>query len=198
MFMNRLYMLAIAIVLISCQQSSKEEKITDIPAVEASNPEEIENKITIGRKIEGDFDKDGKKDVAIAVKIKEGVGNPVEDGTPAEYEIQFSNKLKSINAGCCDIILINEGDLNSDGADDISVFQAPGNGCVYSMATYSYTKGNWQKIVATFLIPTECESVSEDELQKRVFKEGNSIYFYKSDLNDENGGLVKRKASIKN
>ena len=197
--MNRLYMLAIAIVLISCQQSSKEEKSIDEPQIEVSKPKEIEkNKITIGEKIQGDFDKDGKKDVAIAVKTKEGIGNPVEDGTPAEYEIQFSNKIKSISAGCCDVILINEGDLNNDGADDISVFQAPGNGCVYSMATYFYTKGNWQKIVPTFLIPTECESVSEDELQKRVFKEGNSIYFYESDLNDESGGLVKRKASIKN
>ena len=197
--MNRLYVLAIVIALISCQQSSKEEKIIDEPQIEASKPKVVEkNKITIGEKIEGDFDKDGKKDFAIAVKIKDGIGNPVEDGTPAEYEIQFSNKIKSISAGCCDIILINEGDLNNDRADDISVFQAPDNGCVYSMATYSYTKGNWQKIVATFLIPTECESVSEDELQKRVFKEDNSIYFYESDLNDERGGLVKRKASIKN
>ena len=196
--MNRLYMLATAIVLICCQQSSKEEKIIDEPKIEASKPKEIENEIAIGEKIEGDFDKDDKKDFAIAVKTKEGIGNPVEDGTPAEYEIQFSNRLKPISAGCCDIIFINEGDINNDGVDDISVFQAPGNGCVYSMTTYSYTNGNWQKIVPTFLIPTGCESISEDELQKRVFKEGNSIYFYESDLNDENEGLVKRKVSIKN
>lgn len=46
----------------------------------------------IGVEIEGDFLGNGKKITATAIKIKEEKGNPIEDGTPAEYEIRFSDK----------------------------------------------------------------------------------------------------------
>jgi hypothetical protein len=68
---------------------------------------ETSNLPTTGEKIQGDFNGDGQTEFATATKIKEGQGNPVEDGTPDEYEIQFSSdNLKSIKAGCCDIRLI--------------------------------------------------------------------------------------------
>ncbi|MCH5597485.1 FEKKY domain-containing protein [Niabella ginsengisoli] len=106
----------------------------------------------IGEEIQGDFDGDGKLEFAKAVKVKEGQGNPVEDGTPDEYEIQFSNhKLKPIKAGCCDIRLVNEGDLNNDGSNEFSIFQAPMNGCTYTMTTYSYSNKSWKQIVKPFL-----------------------------------------------
>jgi len=118
--------------------------------------------------------------------------------TPDEYEIQFSgDNLKSIKAGCCNIRLINEGDLNNDGGDEISIFQAPINGCTYSMTTYSHIYGTWKQIVETFLIPTGCDTISDLDLQKRIFKENNAIYYYDTDLNDENGKLVKKKATSK-
>ncbi len=184
------------IALFSCGQSSqKKKRVTD-------KQEKVEIKAlnlpTIGEKIQGDFNGNGQADVATAIKIKEGKGNPVEDGTPDEYEIQFSgDSLKSINVGCCDIRLINEGDLNNDGADEISVFQAPMNGCTYSMTTYSFINGTWKQIVATFLIPTGCDNISDDDLQKRIFKENNIIYYYDTDPNDENGLLLKKKVATK-
>ncbi|MCQ4142625.1 hypothetical protein [Chryseobacterium sp. EO14] len=193
--MRRL-LIIMTIGLFSCGQSSQDKKsVTD-------KQEKVETKAlnlpTIGEKIQGDFDGDGQADFATAIKIKEGKGNPVEDGTPDEYEIQFSgDNMKSINAGCCDILLINEGDLNNDGADDLSALQAPMNGCTYSMTTYSFINGTWKQIVETFLIPTGCDNISNDDLQKRIFKENNAIYFYDTDLNDENGKLVKTKATAK-
>jgi len=184
------------VVFASCGQSPQKESEVDTQEVvnqEAPKPK-VEPVLLVGEKINGDFNGDGKQDFAIAVKTKERVGNPAEDGTPAEYEIQFpESTLKTISAGCCEIILINEGDLTNDGTDEVSVFQAPANGCVYSMTTYSYTKGNWQPIIKPFLIPTGCEGLSNDDLQKRIFREGNLIYFYDTDLNDEKGGLVKRQ-----
>jgi len=150
----------------------------------------------IGEKIQGSFLGNGKKVTAFVIKTKEAKGNPIENGTSAEFEIRFSDaKLKPIKAGCCEIILINEGDLNDDGSDEISIYQAPMNGCTYTMTTYSFIKGNWIKIVQPFLIPTGCESISEKDLLNRVFKENKAIYFLEKDMSTENGKLIKKKAT---
>lgn len=148
----------------------------------------------VGEKIQGSFIGNGSRSFATAVKIAQGQGNPVEGGTPDQYEIQFSDsRLKPVMVGCCNIRLINEGDLNDDHTDEISVFQAPMNGCTYSMTTYSYKNGGWKKLVETFLIPTGCESVTDQDLQKRVFCKDGIIYYYDSDPN-QNGKLIKKKA----
>ncbi|SEP90912.1 hypothetical protein [Epilithonimonas lactis] len=152
----------------------------------------------IGTKIEGTFLGNGKKIIATVIKTKETKGNPIEDGTPAEYKIRFSDKkLKPIKAGCCETILINEGDLNNDGKDDISIYQAPMNGCTYAMTTYSFSNGNWKKTVDTFLIPTGCETITNENLQKMIFRENNQIYYLEKDLSDENRKLIKKKVNFK-
>lgn len=153
---------------------------------------------TVGEKIQGDFDGDGKIEYVIAVKVKEGIGNPIDDDNaiPTEYEIQFSgNKLKPIPVGCCDLRLINEGDLNNNATDEISIFQAPMNGCTYLMATYSFINGDWKQIIKPFLIPTGCDYMSNEDLQKRIFKENNSVYYY--DTNFNNGKLIRKKVNFK-
>lgn len=193
-YMRRI-LIIMTIGFFSYGQSSQDKKSVD------DRQEKVETKTLslplIGEKIQGDFNGDGLPDFATVTKIKEGQGNPVEDGTPDEYEIQFSaDNIKSIKSGCCDIRLINESDINNDGADDLSVFQ-PMNGCTYSMTTYSFINGTWKQIVKTFLIPTGCENMTTDDLQKRIFKENNSIYYFDTDLNDEDGKLVKKKATTK-
>jgi len=151
----------------------------------------------IGEKVEGNFSGNGKSITANVFKTKEAIGNPIENGTAAEFEIRFSDaKLKPIKAGCCEIILINEGDLNNNGSDEISIYQAPMNGCTYTMTTYSYIKGNWKKIIPPFLIPTGCENLSEKDLQNRVFRENKTIYLLEKVMNKENGKLIKKKASV--
>ena len=152
----------------------------------------------IGEKIEGNFLGNGKKVIASVIKTKEAKGNPIEDGSPAEYEIRFSDKkLKPIKTGCCELILINEGDLNRDGTDDISIYQAPMNGCTYAMETYSNIKGNWKKIVDRFLILTGCDGISKVDLQKRIFRENNQIFYLEKDMSEENGKLIKKKVEQK-
>ena len=152
---------------------------------------------SIGKKIQGDFFGDERRYLATGTKVKPGEGNPLEAGTPDGYEVKFSgHPLNSIKVGCCDIRLVNEGDLNNDEADEISIFQAPTNGCTYSMTTYSFIKGTWKPIVGTFLIPTDCDHISDEDLQKRIYKEQNTIYYYETDLNDENRKLIKKKAGL--
>jgi len=146
----------------------------------------------MGLIITGDFDGDGKTEKAKLVKVKSGYGNPIEDGVSDEYEIQFSNKkMKPIKIGCCEATLINEGNLNNNDKDAISIFQAPMNGCTYSMQTYTYNNGKWEKVLDPFLVPTACESYSEDRLQNLVIKENNAIYYFTIDPND--GFLIKHK-----
>ncbi|OXA77524.1 hypothetical protein SAMN05444397_102601 [Flavobacterium aquidurense] len=155
------------------------------------------NRILIGTKIDGDFDGDGKDEFAIINQTKQGEGNPVENGTPDEYTIFFSNKtLKPIIIGCCAAQLINEGDLNQDGKEDFSVYQAPMNGTVYEMKTYSLQNSNWKQIIETFLIPTAHKELNNEELQKRVFLENNTMYILKEDPNDENYKLIKKKIKL--
>lgn len=153
---------------------------------------------TVGTSVQGDFNGDGQKEFAFAVKTKTGKGNPVDGGTPDEYSVNFSTeKLKSIPAGCCDITLINEGDLNNDGRDEISFYQAPMNGNTYYMKTYSFLNGAWKEIIETFSVPTGGNYLSDEDIQKRIFKENGSVYIYDVDVNDENFKLVKKKTTLK-
>ncbi|MBN9336985.1 MAG: hypothetical protein J0I88_03945 [Chryseobacterium sp.] len=189
-FLSILFLLLVT--LINCKNPDKPKEKSVIEPSAPSN---------FGEKIEGDFNGDGQTDFATVVKIKEGEGNPVEDGTSDEYEVRFSDKgIIPIKAGCCNIRLVNEGDLDNDGADEISLFQAPMNGCTYTMTTYSLKNATWEQIVEPFLIPTGCGDISDSDLQKRVFKENNQIYYYRTDPNDENGKLIKtlnKPASVK-
>lgn len=191
----------------SCTQKSKignknpkiqqQDSVLEKPKTETSQTE-TSTKILVGVKIEGDFDGDGKTEFAIVTKTKEGEGNPIEDGTPDEYTISFSNKvLKPIIIGCCESKLINEGDLNDDGKDEFTVFQAPMNGCTYSMTTYSFENSNWKQIIETFSIPTGCETLTNEELQNRIFVENKVVYKYERDPNDEDLKLLKKKVEIK-
>ncbi|MDI3321422.1 hypothetical protein [Pinibacter soli] len=137
----RILIIILAVGLFSCGQALKDKKSVVEKVKMVEKVEKVETTIsdlpTIGEKIQGDFNGDRHMDTATATKIKEGKGNPVEDGTADEYAIQFSEtSLKSIDAGCCSICLINEGDLNNDGTDEISIFQAPMNGCTCSMTSH--------------------------------------------------------------
>lgn len=150
---------------------------------------------TVGNSIQGDFDGDGKKEFAFSVQTKEAVGNPMEDGVAAEFAMNFSDaKFPSLNVGCCEITLVNEGDLNNDGKDDLSIYQAPHNGTVYSITTYSFKDGKWNIIVPNHLIPSGGDFDSK-EIQGLVFLEKGVLYYLDTDVNDENFRQFKVKVN---
>ncbi len=153
---------------------------------------------SVGAYIEGDFNGDGQKEYAFAVKTSIGQGNPMDEGTEDRYTVYFSlDELVSISIGCCDITLINEGDLTGNGQDELSVYQAPMNGNTFSMTTYSFVDGSWKVVIDMFMIPTAGDFLTNDQLQKRIFKENGVVYFFDVDANDENFRLVKTKVVLK-
>lgn len=191
----RILSIILTILFFSCGKLSQEEKkspeVKEVKNIQNNNP------ISVGNKISGDFNGDGVIEIASELQTKKGQGNPVEDGTADEFAIHFSTeKLKSIDVGCCEFKLINEGDLNNDGSEELSIFQAPMNGCTYSITTYAIRNGNWKQLIETFIVPTACENFSDKDLQNRIFKEGGTVYFYETDLNDENFKLIKTKAIL--
>lgn len=188
----------ILLSLFGCNEKPKENKIetpqTDTiqfkPAYKA--PQAASGKLDTETEIEIDLQGDGNKTKSSLQQIKEQVGNPLEDGTPAEYIIKFdSANIPSLNIGCCAAKIINEGDLDNDGNEELSIYQEPMNGCTYTMTTYTFKNGEWKQLIPPFLIPTACNEIPLDEIKKRIFQENNKIYIYKSDMNDENFKLIK-------
>ncbi|MFP9112369.1 hypothetical protein ACLI1A_00375 [Flavobacterium sp. RHBU_3] len=154
---------------------------TVAPERTTANPEES---------VTGNFT--GKELTAMGTLIHEGTDG---DEDPSEYSITFNDPaITSLPGGCCGMILVNEGDLDGDGLDELGVAQAPLHGCVYDYMAYTYKNGKWKRYVDMFLIPTACEGISREDVQKLVFKEGNTVYFMQADLNDENFKKVKTKA----
>ncbi|HLP13615.1 MAG TPA: hypothetical protein VK177_16910 [Flavobacteriales bacterium] len=133
--------------------------------------------------IQGDFNGDGKPELAHGFISQEGYGSPQDGGKANEYSVSFSGNLPRINdIGCCEVFLINEGDLNNDGADEISIYQAPLNGRTYTMATYSFANGSWKQI-HLFLIPTAFLEGDDWDLQEMVYKQNGSIYYKEVNTN---------------
>lgn len=137
----------------------------------------------------------GKQLTAMATLVHKGEGAPVDGGTPSAYSITFNDpNIAAIPAGCCEILLLNEGDLNGDGLDELGFAQAPMNGCTFTYHVYTFKSGKWKEAIAPFLLPTGCDGITRNDLQKRVFKEGDEIYTLQTDMDDENMKPVKTKA----
>lgn len=155
-------------------------KNTEEVSIDIKN-EEVKNTIDIWAPVTGDFNGDGKVEIATSILTKKGVGSPMDDGTADEYEIQFSDKsippITKVSMGR-EVAIINEGDLNNDKKDDISTYTHPLNGFHDVMSTYSFMDNKWIIIIPTFGILTEGDYLNYDELQKMVFKEGNSFAYY--------------------
>jgi hypothetical protein len=151
-----------------------------------------QKRLTVGQRITGDFNGDGKVDTAF-------VRQPINTKTKAKgWTLFFSDKtILSMRLGCCDVFLINEGDLNNDNAIEISVFQAPDNGCTYMWTTYSYKAGQWTKFIPTFLVPTYCDPFKATDLEKKVFTENGKVYYWDIDPNDEEKKPIKKQVIIK-
>jgi len=114
------------------------------------------------------------------------------------WTLYFSDKtIASMQLGCCEVVLINEGDLNNDKATEISILQAPENGCTYMWTTYTYKANHWTKLIPTFLVPTYCEPVAASDLERKVFVEKGKVYYWDFDPKDEKFKAIQKQVIIK-
>jgi hypothetical protein len=145
----------------------------------------------------GDFKGDGKVELARGFISQQGYGSPQNGGKADEYAVAFSGNLPCIkDLGCCELLLINEGDLNGDGGDELSIYQAPLNGRSYNMITYTFGGGEWKKI-NSFSIPIAFLEGTDWKLQDMVFKENGSVYYLEVDVNAETLKYNKIKIPVK-
>ena len=95
--------------------------------------------------LRGDFDGDGRQ--GIAMLFRHNLGFDDDRGHPAcECRLEFEDEhLPSILVpDCCLNHLVNEGDLNQDGADELGLLiLKPGDMKIYLL--YSYCDGAWKK-----------------------------------------------------
>lgn len=157
----------------------------------------------IGESIKINLGSDGKTVYATVSLVKQGYGNAI-DPDPSErfeldeYSISFSDKeIPDIQIGCCDAILIWEGDFNGDGYDEFSVLQSPINGCMGYWQTYIYRDNNWKFFFDGFFVMSPyCDPPkSWDQYLDFVTSENENIYYLGRDINSLD--LVKKKAIIK-
>lgn len=155
------------------------------------------NKPRIGEEIEGNFTNKNTTERLFVRQTKKGHGNPLEDGIPDEYSV-FSNSktIKALKIGNSNAILINEGDLNGDGLDEISVVQTPMNGCTYNFSTFTIVNGTWKKFFEPFLFSNGCEPMRNKDLLNKVFVEKGIVYSLQVDPNDENMKMNRLKMKI--
>lgn len=168
--------------------------IVDTGVMTVGTPPETPQAVPDTIRIEGDFNGDGNLDLAFGVIYRKAMEAEGQD----EYVIRFSNPdIKPLLTGYGEIRLINEGDLNSDGRDDISVYQAPLHGCSYVMSSWAFTNSGWKQITDPWLVYNGCNYLSDEDLQNRIVVEDGVVYFYQEDPHDEHLTLVKKEMSIK-
>ena len=153
----------------------------------------------VGKEIQGNFTGTNKKETARTMIVMNGMNTSTGiDRTKAEYIVAFQGRnVPDIMIKGYESILVNEGDLNGDGMDELSVYSAPLHGCTYIMTTYTFSQGKWKEFIPSFLIPTACENLTDDEIQGKVFKEGKKVYFYETDLNSEDFIQGRKEVNVK-
>ncbi|KUJ61756.1 hypothetical protein AR687_11090 [Flavobacteriaceae bacterium CRH] len=117
----------------------------------------------------GDYNGDGKTESAF-ISPKNGYITFFPDNLGNVTELGKLDPKKSK--------LINEGDLNNDGAEDFSVYTDLDS--LGTLNTFIYNRDMpWR--VSLRIILKKGEKVDNEDLEKRVFKKNNEIYYYEDE-----------------
>ena len=163
----------------------------------AKAPQTVFRPESVGTHLIGDFNGDGKPETATLVQIAKTKPG-AEDGWKGEWQVRFSDTSIKAPPGGYGGRLINEGDLNGDGTDELSLAGEPNHGCNLFLTTYGYHAGAWIEVVPVFMAPTFCDEVSDEELQKKVFLEDGRVYFTELDMDAfNNEKVVWKKSAVK-
>ncbi|WP_395077998.1 hypothetical protein [Flavobacterium sp.] len=140
-------------------QNSKQEKINK--SKEKILQEEEVNTFN------GDFNGDGKIEIGYVTK-------------DLGFIYFLNNRLEPIyhNSTKGEFRFFNEGDLNNDGNNDLSVYQSIDDSDFDTMATYSYKNGEWVDLIKKFHIYNKGKRLSNQEIESKVFIENNKAYYY--------------------
>jgi len=140
-----------------------------------------ENK-TIGTQIEGDFNGDGKIEIAV---LKYLDANKYSNSLLFKYSVNFTDiniQPILIETTYRKLQLINEGDLNGDNADDISIsYEIHPTVPFSTMETRSFSNNRWNFIIDHITIHLGFETLSLEQLQDVVTKKEKSIIYYTYD-----------------
>lgn len=100
----------------------------------------------------GDFDGDGEKEELIVIKPEQDTSG---NYTSTTTKISFTNlNLPEINIeNCIGVNVLNENDVDGDGADDFSIVIKKPNGDIGNTILYTYKRGEWKK-TAQFIAPS--------------------------------------------
>lgn len=179
------------------------EPAIDTSVMILSSPPEDIQVIPDTVRVEGHFDEDTSRDIAYGVFYgRIDSDTPQEEGaevtTETQYIVRFQdNKIRPMPVVTGrHIRLVNEGDLNGDGDDDISIFVQSMHACMYTASTWSYIAGRWMRITDYWNIPTACDYLSDEDLENRIVMEDGVIYYYETDINDKDLPLVKKELTL--
>jgi len=193
-------LIVLVFVVLSCNNPDEENRqrpanvkvavatlTADTGLMTIASPPQLTEIIPDTIRIEGDFNGDRIIDTAYAVLYREN-----------KYIVRFSSdSLKALPPAEGRIRLVNEGDLNNDKRDELSVFQESGQGCFYYVSTWTYMKGRWKHITKSWVLPYFCDYISDEELQDRIVLEDGTVYYYEADVKDENFSLVKKEMFLR-
>ncbi|MCF6401274.1 hypothetical protein L3C95_00205 [Chitinophaga filiformis] len=179
------------------------EPAIDTGVMILSSPPEDAQVIPDTVRVEGYFNGDTSRDIGYGVFYgRINSDKPHEEGMEVTSETQYvvrfqDNKIKPMPVVIGrHIRLVNEGDLNGDGEDDISVFVQSMHACMYTCSTWSYIAGRWVRITEYWDIPTACDYLSDEDLESRIEMEDGELYYYETDINDKDFPLVKKELTL--
>ena len=188
------------LMAVACGQPTTEQKVTmqdtlpPLPAAVAApvQPSSVPAADTV--RITGDFNGDGIKDTAFSVLYEKAV----EENTQDDYIVRFTGDLLPAATPLPGRQrLVNEGDLNGDGADELTMFGEPLHGCTYTLRTFFLQDTGWKPLTDLWLIPTACDYFSDEQLQQRIFLENGMLYHLVEDVNDERFKLLKQPLPLR-
>lgn len=142
----------------------------------------------------GDFDGDGKSEIAwiVGPKLTE---EGIDCVGKCECKIQFStDKVRQFQLGdCIPGRLHNEGDLDDDGADDLSLLPGRFTSAWRRIHIFSYKNNSWQEIIDPFTI-----YIGDDFTGQRIMRARPGFITIVTDRwNDTSTEIIHERKEVK-
>ncbi|MFW5982871.1 MAG: CsgG/HfaB family protein [bacterium] len=171
--------------------SGKLFKVKNITSVSEKLDFEKEEFLNFGNKVKGDFNGDGEIDYVklkiVGQKEEKWVGgSKVMKNIYSLVTLNLNVEPLDLGIGTREPYLINEGDLNNDGADALSVFYPPENGNYYFIQIFTISNKEWKERYES--IGARMDGPPRKDI---IFKKDNTAYYYDT-FNKENKKLKKK------